>query len=78
MERGRGPTRYEIEQDVEWIAREIAEDNDLESDFYGDCYPDEIMSLENRMELAETQEEYDSLLDRVKEELINCLPLESD
>ena len=31
-------TRYEIEQDVEWIAREIAEDNDLESDFYGDCY----------------------------------------
>ena len=26
MERGRGPTRYEIEQDVEWIAREIAED----------------------------------------------------
>lgn len=71
-------TRYEIEQDVEWIAREIAEDNDLESDFYGDCYPDEFLHLENRMELAETQEEYDSLLDRVKEELMNCLPLESD
>ena len=71
-------TRYEIEQDVEWIAREIAEDNDLESDFYGDCYPDEIISLENRLEQAGSQEEYDSLLDQVKEEFMNRLPLESD
>ena len=71
-------TRYEIEQEVEWIAREIAEDNDLESNFYGDCYPDEIMNLENRLEQAETQEEYDSLLDQVKEEFMNCLPSESE
>ena len=71
-------TRYEVEQDVEWIAREIAEDNDLESNFRGDCYPYEILSLENRLEQAETQEEYDSLLDQVKEEFMNCLPLESE
>ena len=71
-------TRYEIEQDVEWIAKEIAEDNDLESNFYGDCYPDGIMDLENRLEQAETQEEYDSLLDKVKEEFLNSLPTESE
>lgn len=71
-------TRYEVEQDVEWIAREIAEDNDLESNFYGDCYPDEILSLENRLEQAGSQEEYDSLLDQVKEEFLNSLPTESE
>lgn len=71
-------TRYEIEQDVEWIAREIAEDNDLESNFYGDCYPDAVLNLENRLEQAETQEEYDSLLEQVKEEFMNCLPSESE
>lgn len=71
-------TRYEVEQDVEWIAREIAEDNDLESDFYGDCYSDEIMDLENRLERADSQEEYDSLLDQVKEEFMKCLPVESE
>ena len=71
-------TRHNVECDVEWIAREVAEDNDLESNFYGDCYPDAVLSLDNRLEQAETQEEYDSLLGQVKEEFLNCLPIESE
>ena len=57
-------TRYEIENLVSWIM------SDYE---YGDCYPDEIMELENRAEIERmNQEELENELN----ELINDLGLE--
>lgn len=55
-------TRYEVESDMNWLAKEVAEEYEVESDFYGDCYPNEIMSIENKMERAKSEEEYDDLL----------------
>ncbi len=59
-------TRYEVECDIRDIAEEIAEENDLEKDFYGDCYPLEIMEIENAMERVD-DEEYQNLLQEAKE-----------
>lgn len=57
-------TRYEIENTVSGIM------SDYE---YGDCYPDEIMELENRAEVENmNQEELENELN----ELINDLGLE--
>ena len=57
-------TRYEIENTVSGIM------SDYE---YGDCYPDEIMELENRAEIeGMTEEEIEKELN----ELINDLGLE--
>lgn len=41
-------TRYEIENTVSGIMRDYE---------YGDCYPDEIMELENRAEIEGMTEE---------------------
>lgn len=59
-------TRYEIENTVSGIM------GDYE---YGDCYPDEIMELENRAEVENmNQEELENELN----ELINDLGLEEN
>lgn len=59
-------TRYEVEQDVNAIEQEIKSDYELEDYWYGDCYPDVILSLENEMELCKDEDEYELLLARVK------------
>lgn len=61
-------TRFEIEMMVAKVIDDFAEENELESDFYGDCYPQEIMQLENRMERM-TREEIDTALEDLKEDL---------
>lgn len=59
-------TRYEIENTVSGIMRDYE---------YGDCYPDEIMELENRAEIeGMTEEEIEKELN----ELINDLGLEEN
>lgn len=42
--------RYNVEQYVGQLIDEFINENDLEYDFYGDCLPEEIMKIENRME----------------------------
>lgn len=59
-------TRYEIENLVSGIMSDYV---------YGDCYPDEIMELENRAEIeGMTEEEIEKELN----ELINDLGLEEN
>ena len=60
--------RYEIEQLINQVMHDFANENNLESDFYGDCYPEEIRSLENRMERM-SQEEIDESVEELKEDL---------
>lgn len=40
-------TRYEVEAKVRDIVDEVADENDLEKDFFGDCYPNAIVKKEN-------------------------------
>lgn len=58
--------RYDVEYDIRLLAEEIANDNDIETSFYGDCYPIEIMEIENAMVRAD-DEEYQNLLQEAKE-----------
>ena len=58
-------TRYEVEMKVRDIVDEIAEENEVEKDFYGDCYPDEVMKLENRITLESNEEERNAMFDEI-------------
>lgn len=58
--------RYDVEYDVRLLAEEIASENDVDNDFYGDCYPSEIMEIENAMMRA-NDEEYENLLKEATE-----------
>lgn len=50
--------RFDVEMLVDEILDDIREEYaDLESDFYGDCYPNEIMEIENRLEMTDDEEE---------------------
>ena len=42
-------TSYEVEMAIRDIVDDIATTYNLESDFYGDCYPETLMTLESRM-----------------------------
>lgn len=58
--------RYEVECTISRIADDVQEEYNLNNNFYGDCYPDEIMDLENKMEL-EDKEELHKLIDEAIE-----------
>lgn len=60
-------TRYEVEYDVHKIVEDLMYEHNLESDFYGDCYPSEVMELENKMERCKSEEEYAYSLVEIKE-----------
>lgn len=66
-------TRYEVEMKVRDIVDEIAEENEVEKDFYGDCYPDEVMKLENMIELESNEEERNAMFDEIREVLEGCI-----
>lgn len=66
-------TRYEVEMKVRYIVDEIAEENEVEKDFYGDCYPDEVMKLENMIELESNEEERNAMFDEIREILEGCI-----
>ncbi len=66
-------TRYEVEMKVRDIVDEIAEENEVEKDFYGDCYPDEVMKLENRITLESNEEERNAMFDEIKEILVGYI-----
>ena len=44
-------SRYEVESKVNQIVESIAEENEVEKNFYGDCHPLEVMKLENKITL---------------------------
>lgn len=58
--------RYDVEYDVNMIVENLIDEYNLESDFYGDCYPQEVFHLENKMERC-NEEDYQELLNEVKE-----------
>ena len=59
--------RYNIEYDVNMIIENLIDEYDVENNFYGDCYPQEVFHLENKMEQCRDEEDYQELLDEVKE-----------
>lgn len=59
--------RYDIEYDVNMIVENLTDEHDVENNFYGDCYPQEVLQLENKMEKCKNEEEYQELLNEVKE-----------
>lgn len=60
-------TRHEVESDMRELALNIAIAYDLEDDFYGDCYPDEIIEIENKMAKTVHPDDYLDLLDEARE-----------
>lgn len=63
-------TRYEIEKLTNEIARNVANEYDLENDFYGDCFPEEVMNLENAIQRSHDQDEISQYFDEIKEVFI--------
>lgn len=60
-------TRYEVECDIRDIVEEISKENDLDKEFYGDCYPLEIMEIERDMSKCNDDLEYQELIKQAKE-----------
>lgn len=60
-------TRYEAEMMVRDVVDELIDEYDLEDDFYGDCYPQEVLELENRLEITNDQEEIDEIIKEVRD-----------
>ena len=58
--------RYDVEYDIRLLAEEIASENNVDNSFYGDCYPLEIMEIENAMMRAD-DDEYEDLLKEATE-----------
>lgn len=52
---------YEVEMAVRDIVDDIATTHDLEADFYGDCYPEALMTLEARMKYYDDIKYHESL-----------------
>ena len=72
-------TRFEVESDVSMIMEDVRDDYRLPDCFYGDCYPQEVLDLETRLAHAvahDDQQEYDELLDEVKDIFLACVPEE--
>lgn len=61
-------TSFTVEMLVSDIMNDFADEHELERDFYGDCYPTEIMELEVRMKYM-TEEELEEAVDQLKEDL---------
>ena len=59
--------RYQIEQLIDELVTDIANEQDVECDFYGDCYPVEIFRIENKMELSVDNEDWGELLEEARE-----------
>lgn len=58
-------TRFEIEMKVDSIIEKVAEEHEVERDFYGDCLPIEIINLENAIERH--NEDADDLFEQIEE-----------
>lgn len=58
--------RVNVEYDMRLLVEEIANDNDIETGFYGDCYPIEIMEIEDAMVHAD-DERYNELFGESRE-----------
>lgn len=59
--------RFEIEMKVNDIVDEIADEYEVDKNFYGDCYPDEVMKLENRIEREKDNDERNRMFDEIRE-----------
>ena len=47
--------RYKIEQTIDQLVKTIADEHDAEYNFYGNCYPSEILVIENKLEFTEIE-----------------------
>ena len=64
---------YEIEQLMNELAKDIADEYDLDyEDCYGDCYPNEIHTIQIKMELSADKEELQDLMDEARKIFEGC------
>lgn len=60
-------SRYDVESFVNEVNREVAEKYGLEYTWLGDCWPYEIHSLQNRLELCTDEESVEELKREIEE-----------
>ena len=60
--------RYIVESKVNELMNDFADEHELERNFYGDCYPDEVRDLLNLMEKMSV-EELEEALEELKADL---------
>lgn len=60
-------TRYEIEKLTNEIAHSVADDYNLENDFYGDCFPEEVMNLEDAIQRSRNEDEISQYFGEIEE-----------
>ena len=61
--------RYEVEQTINQLMKDVADEHEADYDFFGDCYPAEILAIENEMEQTE---DWKDLLDEAREIFEGC------
>lgn len=58
---------YEVSSMIDEIEQDVRNKYDLEDNWYGDCYPDEIHDLEIKIRVCNNEEEFEYLKTKVKE-----------
>ena len=59
-------SRYEVESKVNQIVESIAEENEVDKNFYGDCHPLEVMILENKITLLTDEVDREELFEEIR------------
>ncbi|BBK22676.1 MULTISPECIES: hypothetical protein [Erysipelotrichales] len=58
---------YEVSSMIDEIEQDVRNKYDLEDNWYGDCYPDEIHDLGIKIRVCNNEEEFEYLKTKVKE-----------
>lgn len=65
-------TAYEIEYDINQIFDKIRREYDIENDYYGDCYPDEIHAIQIKAQMNISEDDYNDLMEEAEEIARSC------
>lgn len=65
-------TAYEIEYDMNQIFEKVVREYDLNNEYYGDHYPDEIRDIQKKAQMDMSEKEYDRLLWEAEEIARRC------
>lgn len=65
-------TEYEVEYDINQIFAKIGWEYDLEGDYSGDCYPDEIHTIQIKAQMNISEDDYNDLMEEAEEIARSC------
>lgn len=57
---------YEVSSLIDEIEQDVRYKYDLDNDWYGDCFPDEILGLQTKISVCKDEEEFEYLKNEIR------------